>query len=349
MNYIYLINPRNPNLKHSPDTFETSLKVELVQADTKIERLNCLDLATCFYLIQKIGKLAASDKLSVFLFSTQPEYILTIATLRCWSFILRRDLKVYHQMHEPKYEKGRATLKMSLLVYWINSILSRLSDRIILSSEQAAKKGEEFIRKDKIVRINLTFPSNDRDLLAKNISQLKQSWDKTKTISSFGIGARDKNIEGFLDLANIANTKYPERMQFIRAGWDKDIELDYSKERIVHFPGYITNSAKKLLLSLTHVIVIPYRFSTQSGVVIEALSYGKVVVVNDIAAFNHLKDLKSVLIVDFKDRNKILACIQQLVSMTPDEYEECCWDSIDYFNKNNSASYLHNKLSKLII
>jgi glycosyltransferase involved in cell wall biosynthesis len=349
MNYIYLIIPRNPNLNHSPDTFEVGMIAELERELVKVEQFNRLDFKSSLSLIKKSNKLNTKDKISVFLFSTQPEYILALITLRCWSFFSQREVRMYQQMHEPKYEKGRATLKISLLVYWINFIISRLCDRIILSSEQAEKKAEDFIAKDKIVRVNLTFISNDRKVLVKNIAELKQSWDNLKTFSSFGIGAKDKNIEGFISLANLVKSRYSGRIQCIRAGWDKDIKLDYNKEQIVHFPGYIPNSAKKLLLSLSHAIVIPYQFSTQSGVVIEALSHGKIVIANDITAFSHLKGLKSVFIIDFNDREQISNCLKELMSMTSDKYEECCWDSINYFNTNHSTEYLQGRLNQLII
>jgi hypothetical protein len=84
-------------------------------------------------------------------------------------------------------------------------------------------------------------------------------------------------------------------------------------------------------------------------VVIEALRYGKIVVVNDITAFSHLKGLKSVFIIDFNDRDRISNCLEQLMAMTPDEYEECCWDSINYFNANHSTQYLQGRLNELII
>lgn len=349
MNYIYLITPKNPNLKHSSDTFEAGFNSGFDREYINVEEVNQLDFKSSLSLIKRSNKLNNKDKISVFLFSTQPEYILLLIILRCWASIAQREVKVYQQMHEPKYEKGRATLKMSLLVYWINFIISRLCDRIILSSEQAEKKAGDFIPKEKTFRINLTFVSNDRKILARNIANLKQSWCDLKTFSSFGIGARDKNIEGFLSLANIVNNQYSEQIQCVRAGWDKDIKLDYGKEQIVHFPGYITNSAKKLLLSLTHVIVIPYKFSTQSGVVIEALSHGKIVIASNITAFSHFKDLKSVFIIDFNNHEQISDCLNNLMSMTPDAYEECCWESINYFNDNHSTKYLQGRLDELII
>jgi hypothetical protein len=255
MNCIYLVNPKNPNLKPFPDTFEAVIRAEFDRDRTQVARLNKFDVKSSLALIQKNNTLTAKDTISILLFSTQPEYVLAIVALRCWGSIAQKDIKVYQQMHEPKYEKGRATLKMSLLVYWSNFIMSRICDRIILSSEQAKKNAEEFIAKDKIVRINLTYFNNDPKILARNITELKQSWDKLKTFSSFGIGARDKNIEGFLSLANIVNTKYSEQIQCIRAGWDKDIKLNYDKEQIVHFPGYIPNSAKELLLSLLSFLI----------------------------------------------------------------------------------------------
>ena len=227
--------------------------------------------------------------------------------------------------------------------------MSRLADRIILSSQQALIKAESFIPKEKIVNINLVFASNDRHSLAINLDDLKQSWDKLKTISLIGIAAKDKNPQGFMSLANIANTEYPHKARFIRAGRDKDVKLDYDRENIIQFPGYITNTAKAFLLSLTHVMVIPYNFSTQSGVIIEAMSYGKIIIVNDIPSFSPFKGLKFVWTIDFNSSAQISNCLDRLFSMTADEYAQCCLAAIAYFECNYSKQYLAEKLDDLMI
>jgi glycosyltransferase involved in cell wall biosynthesis len=349
MNYIYLIDPKNPNLKHCPVMFMEGLVTEFDREQITVSSLDRADFATSRYLIQKLITTKRSDTISVFFFATQLEYIFLMFALRCLSILLQRDLKIYHHMHEPKYEPGRANLKTSLLLYWCNFIISRLADRIILSSEQALIKAQEFIKPAQIAQINLVFSSHSSDDLKTNLIELSKSWDKLKTISSIGILAPDKNPEGFISLANVANQEYTNRTRFIRAGWDKKIKIDYHQEKIIHFPGYISNSGKKFLLNLTHIIVIPYHYSTQSGVIVEALSYGKILIVNDIPAFDRFRDLKSVFTIDFNDRAKLVTCLNQIFSMSVAEYESCYWESVNYFNKHNSVEYLREKLGDLIL
>lgn len=349
MNYIYLIDPKNPNLKHCPSMFMEGLVTSFDREQVNVNSLDRTDLATSRSLIQKLIAIKQGDTISVFFFATQVEYIFLMFALRCLSILLQRDLQIYHHMHEPKYEPGRASLKTSLLLYWCNLSISRLADRIILSSEQALLKAQEFIKPAKISQINLVFASHNHDELKTNLIELSASWEKLKTISSIGILAADKNPEGFISLANVANQAYANRTRFIRAGCDRQIKIDYHQEQIVHFPGYISNSGKQFLLNLTHIIVIPYHYSTQSGVIVEALSYGKIIIVNDIPAFDRFRDLKSVFTIDFNDRTKLVACLNQIFSMSVAEYESCYWESINYFNQHNSVGYLRERLGDLIL
>jgi glycosyltransferase involved in cell wall biosynthesis len=349
MNYNYFLIPKNPNLEPFSDSFIDATILRYGRENTKIDRIKLLNISTILRLIEQIIATRKGDTSSIFLFATQPDYILLLATIRCLNILLRRDIKIYHLMHEPRYERGRASLKTSLLLYYSNLVISRLADRIILSSQQALIKAESFIPKEKIVNINLVFASKDRCSLSVNLDDLKQSWDKLKTISLIGIAAKDKNPEGFMSLACIANVEHPHKARFIRAGRDKDVKLDYSKENIIQFPGYITNSSKALLLSLTHVMVIPYNFSTQSGVIIEAMSYGKIVIVNDIPSFSPFKGLKFVSTIDFNSSEQISTCLDRIFSMTADEYEQCCLAAIEYFECNYSTQYLVERLDDLMI
>ncbi|MCY7337862.1 MAG: glycosyltransferase [Chamaesiphon sp.] len=127
--------------------------------------------------------------------------------------------------------------------------------------------------------------------------------------------APDKNPQGFILLASIVNQQYPGKAKFIRAGRDRDVNVDYDKESIVRFPGYMPDRAKNYLFGLTHFIVVPYLFSTQSGVVTEALSHGKLIIVNDIPAFTHLKGLDFVFAIDFNDEDAIVNCLKDLFNL----------------------------------
>jgi glycosyltransferase involved in cell wall biosynthesis len=349
MKYNYFVDPKNPNLKHCSDAFVDATILRYGRENIKVDRIKSLDISIGIYLIERIINTKKSDASSIFLFATQPDYILLLVTIQLLNLIFQRDIKIYHLMHEPRYEPGRASLKTSLLLYYSNWMISRLTDRVILSSQLALTRAESFIPKEKIVNINLVFASNDRDFLTKNLDDLQQSWDRLKTISLIGIAAKDKNPQGFVSLANIANIEYPHQVRLIRAGWDKDVKLDYDKDKIIQFPGYITNAAKVFLLSLTHVVVIPYNFSTQSGVIIEAMSYGKIVIVNDIPSFSPFKGLNFVLTIDFNSSEQISNCLKRIFSMTADEYKQCCLSAIEYFERNYSKQYLAKRLEDLII
>jgi glycosyltransferase involved in cell wall biosynthesis len=349
MNYKYFLNPKNPNLKPFSDPYADAITLRSVPEQTKIECLQNLDIAVILHLLDRTISTRKGDTSSIFMFATQPDYILLLVTIRTLNLILRRDIKIYHLMHEPRYEPGRASLKTSLLLYASNWMISSLADKIIVSSQQALIKAETFIPKEKILNINLVCGSNDRTDLKQKLTDLKQSWNNLKTISLIGTAAKDKNPEGFVSLANIANTEYPDRARLIRAGRDKDVKLNYQNERIIQFPGYITNAAKALLLSLTHIIVIPYNFSTQSAVIIEAMNYGKIVIVNDIPSFSPFKGLKFVFTIDFNSREQISSCLDRIFAMTADEYEECCLAAIEYFECNYSRDYLAKRLDDLMI
>ncbi len=349
MIYNYFVKPKNPNLKHCPNSFIEGMEKKYPPESMEIAKINQINITTT---IQAIGRIIATKKAgdtsAFFFFSTQPEYILAIAIFRAISFIWHREIEIYHLMHEPRYERGRVSLKTALLVYYSNWMMSKLADRIILSSQQAIEKGRSFIHKDKIVKINLVFASQNRDTLTTNLDNLQQSWEQHKTFSLIGIAAKDKNPAGFLSLASVANSTYPDRARFIRAGWDKDVEINYDKEGIIQFPNYITNTAKDFLLSLTHIVAIPYNFSTQSGVIAESLSYGKILIVNDIPSFSQFKGLKFVFSIDFNSKEQIADCLDRIFTMSKDEYAECCLAAVDYFEQNHSISYLSTKLDCLI-
>jgi len=148
-------------------------------------------------------------------------------------------------MHEPRYEQGRASSIKSKLLYMYHLLMGRISDLILLPSNEALLKAQTFI---------------DR--------------------------------------------------------------------------------AKNYLFGLTHFIVVPYLFSTQSGVVAEALSHGKLIIVNDIPAFTHLKGLDFVFATDFNDEDAIVNCLKDLFNLDWTEYQKRYWNAVNYFRDNFSEIYL---------
>lgn len=80
----------------------------------------------------------------------------------------------------------------------------------------------------------------------------------------------------------------------------------------------------------------------------EALSHGKLLIINDIDAFSYLKGLKFIFIIDFNDDNAILKCINEIFSMDANEYEMRYWEAIKYFEDNHSVNYLSKKLTSIL-
>lgn len=348
MDLHYLIQPKNPNLSHCPDSLANALDLLSETCESIIySRVN--KFGDVVNLYKNITYLKNNSRFYVYIFSTQPEYTFFLISLRILSFLNKKELVIIHQMHEPWYEKGRASLMRRCLAYIFNWMMSKLCDKITLPSEQALLKARLFDCVEKLYRINLTFlRKGSLDQLKSSLILLKYSWNLSKTISLIGGTGPDRNPEGFLNLSTISNEKYQGEFSYVRAGRDKKVSIDYKKFGIVEFSGYLTESAKQFLLLQTHFIVVPYAFSTQSGVIAEALSYGKLLIVNDIPAFDYLKSYEFAYVIDFSDPNKISNCLEKIRAIEREDYERRYWLAIDYFQKNHSEEYLSHRLNEML-
>jgi hypothetical protein len=339
MNTRYLIKSKNPNLHYFPESFYEALR--LIES----ENLKVLDRPDVLILLRGLLSIRRKDTFSLFLFSTQIEYILLILLLRFFGKISRKRLCIYHQMHEPWYEQGRTSRRATFLGYVSNVMMSRLSDKTILPSACAMEKAKTFIREDRRVQLNLTFlMSRSVSDLRKKMAELEKTWQSAKTFSLIGGTGPDRNPEGFLSLSSIAQKLYPETTRFIRAGRDTNLSLHYSEMGVLAFPGYIPENTKNFLLNMTHFIVVPYKFSTQSAVIPESLSLGKLLILNNIPGFQYLKNYDFAFIVDFDNHDEIKACLIKIQSMTIEEYRERYWSAIRYFEEYHSNAYLSKNI-----
>jgi hypothetical protein len=344
MNKIYLFTPKNPNLNHCPESFYEAFR-SIGYDENHLERIESINLDTVWYILTILKTLKSGKEISVFFFSI--DSLIFIAFLRMIFSITSKQLKVYYMMHEPKFDKGRIGLIKSFMVYSSNLLLGHLSDQIFLPSSEAIERAKTFIEHQKICPINLTFMSVPDKILEENFWQLQCNWENSKTFSYICRTDKDKNPQGFLSLAKIIHKQYPEKARFIRAGSDQNMSISYNEDIIVRFPGYISPKAKKFLLGLTHFVVIPYTFSTQSGVITEALSYGKLLIVNDIPAFSYLKGKNFAFFTDFNNENAIVKCIDDIMNMSIDDYKKYYREAIAYFEENHSEAYLSKSFERL--
>lgn len=350
MHFIYLFRPKNPMLHHCSESFYRAMTLE--SNDNKIDFQVCLlddlNLKTGLDLVQKLVNLNSEDTISIFFFLIQSDYLFLTIIAKAIAKPFAKNLKIYYLMHEPRFEKGRINPLKAYIIFIYHLLFGYLADKILLPSNEAFLKAKSFINPEKLYKFNLSFVSPAADFLQNNLTQLKLSWNNDKTFSLLGRSDIDKNPQGFLDLANITNKYYPKNARFIRGGRDRNIQVPYDEELIIRFPGFISSSAKRFLLGLTHFVVIPYSFSTQSGVVAEALSYGKLLIVNDIPTFSYLQGLKFVFLIDFNDQDAISKCIHDLFSMNINDYQIRYWEAISYFQENHSETYLSKALKDIL-
>jgi hypothetical protein len=290
-----------------------------------------------------------NSKISVLFFAPQIEYLVLIFLLRMLNIILPASPKIYYLMHEPRLEKGRVNFIKASLIYIYQLLFSYLADKILLPSDEAVAQAKIFVKEQKICKVNLAFNSISKETLKKDLEQLKCCWEICKTFSMIAtVSSQDKNPWGFLHLASTFNQYYPQKARFIRGGLDRGIHVNYDENMIIRFPSYLSNSAKSFLFGLTHFIVVPYSFSTQSGVIAEALSYGKLLILNDIPAFSYLKNSSFAFLIDFSNKDSILKCAHDLFSMDFNDYESRYWEAVDYFHANHSENYLVRTLSNIL-
>lgn len=290
-----------------------------------------------------------NSKVFIFFFAPQAEYLILVFLLRVLKIVFPDHLKICYLMHEPRLEKGRVNSIKTSLVYTYQLLFSYFADKILLPSDQAVAQAKTFVQEQKIYKVNLPFNSIPKEILKDNLEQLKCCWETCKAFSMIAtVSSSDKNPWGFLNFANIFNQYYSQKAQFIRAGLDRGVHVNYDENTIIRFPSYLSNSAKSFLLGLTHFVVIPYSTSTQSGVIAEALSYGKLLIVNDIPAFSYLKSFSFAFVVDFNNEGSILKCIHDLLSMDANDYESRYWKAVDYFHANHSEGYLAKTLSNIL-
>jgi hypothetical protein len=338
MEIQYIFVPKNPILRHCSDSFSNALNYQSNQS-TKVYLLEKVDYKTIWHLTSRLVNARSDQRFSFFFLAVQSDYLVLLEWLNLVTRLLNKNLRTYYLMHEPWLKKGQAHFIKSWIIFLHQFLFAYFADIVFLPSDEAIAKAT-FVRKEKIRKINLAFLSVPSATLEKNLQQLKCSWNTCKTFSMLGtVSSLTKNPQGFSDFATLFNQRCPDKAQFIRGGRDRGIDMQYSEE-VIRFPCYLSDHTKSFLFNLSHFIVVPYSISTQSGVVIEALGYGKNLILNDIPAFQDFKNLDFIFMVKFSDKDSIIQCIDRISNMSFEEYENRYWLAVEYFQQRHSESYL---------
>lgn len=341
----YLFVPRNPNLFHCPQSYYSALEKSFSLCDS-VEYLKPNSIRDHLRILLLFFRQEKSSNFAVFFYAIQFEYLFMALLIKIFLFFKIRKIHLIYLMHEPFIEFGRISFFKTCSIYIFNKLFAYLSSQVILPSEIAVDRAKKIVHPDKIFKINLTFESVSRQNLESNLKQLEATWDTSKTFSFIGTFRNlENNPEGFISFMNSATSTYAEKVRFIRAGKDL-VDVGYSGE-IIRFPGYVSQNAKQFLMGLTHFLIIPYSNITQSGTVVEALSYGKLLILNDISSFSHFRDLEFISMLDFSNKDSIAESLRSIHGMSFREYERYYWSTIEYFESNYSPSYLINRLAKV--
>jgi len=352
MNIQYVFIPKNPILWHCADSFFNVLsqrKSQQQDANTLVESIVQINVKSTWHLVHTLLNVPPDTSLALFLLALQPDYLVIAFLLKLVSKVWRKKLSIYYLMHEPRLEKGQVNFIKAFLVYAHQVMFAYIADKVMLPSDKAVDRAKTFVPPAKINQINLAFAAIPNETLKQSLQQLKGSWDDCKKFLMLGtVSSIDKNPQGFLNFASAFHCHHPNQAQFIRAGRDRTSFVEYDDNLIIRFPSYISEATKRFLLGLTHFVIVPYTASTQSGVITEALSHGKLIIVNDIPAFAHLKKFSFIFTVDFSDPKSILACIHEILAMDISEYEKRYWEAIHYFEQHYSERRLAAALNEVL-
>lgn len=351
MNIQYVFVPKNPILWHCADSFARVLaqrKSYRQDSETSVEYITEINLKNAWILTNKLLYSPSELTISLFLLAIQTDYLVLAFLLKFISKVWQKELSIYYLMHEPRLERGRANFMKLFIINAHQVLFAYIADKVMLPSPEAVYKAKAFVPTTKTQSVNLAFASIPYEILKQNLQRLKCTWNSCKRFLMLGtVSSIDKNPQGFLDFANVFCQLAPDQAQFIRAGRDRGQFVNYD-EFIVRFPSYISETTKRFLLGLTHFVIVPYTISTQSGVITEALSHGKLIIVNDIPAFAHLKQFSFIFTVDFSNLDSIRDCIHRILAMNISDYEQRYWEAIQYFEQNYSEYCLSFVLDQFL-
>ena len=155
MQYIYIVNPKNPNLKPFSDSYYAVLKNNryVDSSNYNVNYLSVFKNKTIVSVGKKLASLEADNSIALFLFALQFDYLVLSSILRIISKLFSKNLKIIYLMHEPKYEPGRINPIKALLVYYCNLLFATLSDKVLIPSDEALSRAKEFVEIQKLLRL----------------------------------------------------------------------------------------------------------------------------------------------------------------------------------------------------
>ncbi len=345
-----ILYPNNTSLREHAIAFEdcVATDVEKINFESQVifhnsnisfkKILDILNIKKIIYIINKIDSIVEkSNEINLFTFAPELNYLLLFICIK----LKFKNVKIWYLMHEPNSIE-RKVLK-GYIVHIYNLIIFQLCDKIILASENAYNGAKKiFSNTSKMIIINLVFSSKP---VVKSIEENRiVNNNKDNKYLYYGTGSYGKRPDRLNIVADILMEKFSNKeYKIVRAG--KDIFKVNYRTNILVFSEYLEKSKIEELISNCKIIVLPYDFIVQSGIIVEALYHGKLVLASRIDGFMQYQSCESVFLVDFEDIISVEKKLHYLMNLTLDEYRLKVDLGQIFFTENHSYSYLRDRLN----
>lgn len=347
----YILYPNNISLREHAIAFEECIEenVEKIFFESPIKFknsqlsltkvLDIFNIQKIYYILKKL-KYTTDNDINIFVFAPELNYVILFVYVR----LFLKNVKIWYLMHEPN-AIDRKVLK-GYMVHFYNLFVLKFSHKIILASRHGHEMAKKtFGNNPKMIFINLVFSSKG-DFIKNSQSEQEQIFSEN-TFLYYGTSSYGKRPDRVNLIAEkLLSFENDISYQIIRAGRDKDIINYMSNVEVI--AKYLTKDEINKLLKKAKYIVLPYDFIVQSGIIVEALSYGKLIIASNITGFNQYSNCEAVFLINFENEEQIHNQLTYLLGMTFDEYHRKVEFARQYFNDNHSYSYLRNELKQYL-
>jgi D-inositol-3-phosphate glycosyltransferase len=238
---------------------------------------------------------------------------------------------------------------------WLKECINR-SDKIIVHNKFILEELKSKVDKNNFSKIHIIPHGNfvDHVLKVERAEFLKKfNLDSSKCyLLFFGMIKKSKGLE---DLLNALN-EIDESVHLIIAGRVRDVNMDkillqiknLNLEPRVHLKiGYISNEDRNVLYNAVDAVVIPYRRIYQSGIMIMAMSYGKVIIASDLPVNKSMLNENAGLLFKVGNSSDLAQKINSLFKGKVNK-EQIQKSALKYISENNSWTKIATEFKTIL-
>jgi D-inositol-3-phosphate glycosyltransferase len=347
------------------DALRKSVDVKVFIASNYTEGpdgIKCFDPGSGSKLSKLLGLLTGTLKALNFAKKNQVGYVI----IHCFSFELKdlllvRLVKQFRfKLYSIAHDISGFALNDSQKIRHV--ILDKLSDKIVVQNLFSLSKIKEFLDPASSAKLALIPHGHfmnlpDRSINYDQARQLLGIEAGQKIVLFFG---QIKKVKG-LDVLIKALAHCPEDIKLCIAGkpWKDDFKKYQDlitalqlEERIIKKIKYITDEERELLFKAADLIIIPYREIFQSGVLLMAMSYNKLVVASDLPANREIvgNDENGILFKneDELDLGRKIELIFRAIAQDPGKIESILKSAREKLNTDHSWELIASRYKEIL-